>query len=58
MGRREFLRKIPGWAQEFKFTIDEPCISVQGGDVEAFVASIDAEFTRWESKESSKDGKI
>lgn len=58
MGRREFLKKIPGWAQEFKFTIDEPYISVQGGDIDAFVSSIDVEFTRWEAKESSKDGKI
>ena len=53
-----FNERIIEWAEEFGFKIDGDYVAFGGGDVDAFIQSLDQQFAEWTGAETSKAGKV
>jgi hypothetical protein len=49
-----FSKKIFDWAADFGFKIDGDSVIIEGGDVNAFIAKLDAEFADWGTNKGKK----
>src|SRR5271157_3012712 len=53
-----FNERIIEWAEEFGFKIDGDYVAFGGGDMDAFIQSLDQQFAEWTGAETSKAGKV
>jgi len=58
MDETTFAECIVEWAAKFGFKIDGDYITVENGDVNGFIDSLDGMFAGWKARESSKKDKM
>ena len=57
MDRSQVLSKFFDWSDKFGFKIDGDYLTIEGGETD-FFSSLDQQFSDWENKEETKQGKM